>query len=71
MMYRCVGRAYAGTSVQLIIQGLNIGITSAATGDFLRELTLDPNRDYQPTGPPRGPSRKPPARPRKAEGREP
>jgi hypothetical protein len=31
----------------------------AATGELLRELTLDPTRDYQPTGAPKGPTRDP------------
>ena len=29
-----------------------------ATGELLRELTLDPSRDYQPTGTPNGPARR-------------
>jgi transposase InsO family protein len=63
-----VGRTYAGTSVLLIIQDLQIRIINAATGELLRELTLDPARDYQPTGAPKGPTRKPatPARQAKA-----
>jgi Integrase core domain len=55
-----VGRAYAGTSVLLIIQDLQIRIINAATGELLRALTLDPARDYQPTGRPPGPQRKTP-----------
>ena len=43
------GRTYAGTSVLLIVQDLQIRIINAATGELLRELTLDPARDYQPT----------------------
>jgi hypothetical protein len=31
----------------------------AATGELLRELTLDPTRDYQPTGALKGPTRAP------------
>jgi hypothetical protein len=57
-----VGRTYAGTSILLIIQDLNIRIINAATGELLRELTLDPARDYQPTRAPKGPARKPPAK---------
>ena len=59
-----IGRTYAGTSVLLIVQDLQIRIINAATGELLRELTLDPARDYQPTGAPRGPTRKPPAQAR-------
>lgn len=36
---------------------LEIRIINAATGELLRELTLDPNRDYQPTRAPKGPTR--------------
>ncbi len=55
-----VGRTYAGTSVLLIARDLNIRIIHAATGELLRELTLDPTKDYQPTGRPPGPQRKTP-----------
>jgi len=54
------GRTYAGTSVLLIVQDLNIRIIHAATGELLRALTLDPARDYQPTERPPGPQRKTP-----------
>lgn len=30
---------------------------SRATGELIRELTIDPTRDYQPTGAPKGPKR--------------
>jgi hypothetical protein len=33
-------------------------IINAITGELLRELTINPDRDYQPTGPPKGPTRK-------------
>lgn len=45
-----VGRTYAGTYVLLLVQDLDIRIINVATGELLRELTLDPTRDYQPTG---------------------
>jgi transposase InsO family protein len=54
-----VGRTHAGTCVILLIQDLQIRIVNAATGELLRELILDPNRDYQPTGAPKGPTRTP------------
>jgi hypothetical protein len=44
-----VGREHAGTDILLLIQDLHIRI-GAATGELLRELTLDPSRHYQPTG---------------------
>jgi hypothetical protein len=43
-----VGRRHAGTEV--LTQDLHIRIVSKATGELLRELTLDPDRDYQPPG---------------------
>jgi transposase InsO family protein len=55
-----VGRTHAGTCVILLIQDLQIRIVHAATGELLRELILDPSRDYQPTGAPKGPARRPP-----------
>ena len=53
-----VGRTYAGTYVILLIQDLDVRVVHAATGELLRELTIDPRRDYQPTGRPPGPTRK-------------
>jgi hypothetical protein len=41
-----------------VIQDLRIRIIHAATGELLRELTLNPTKDYQPTGAPKGPKRK-------------
>ena len=55
-----IGRTHAGTCVILLIQDLDIRIVHAATGELLRELVLDPTRDYQPTGTPKGPARTPP-----------
>ena len=52
-----VGRTYAGTRVLLLVQDLHIRIIDAATGELLRELTLDLARDYQPTGQPPGPQK--------------
>ncbi|HEY2686820.1 MAG TPA: integrase core domain-containing protein, partial [Streptosporangiaceae bacterium] len=55
-----VGRAHAGTEVLILTQDLHIRIISKATGELLRELTLDPSRDYQPTGKPPRPQPKTP-----------
>ena len=52
-----VGRTHAGTYVRLLIQDLDITIINATTGEILRELALDPTRDYQPTGRPPGPTK--------------
>jgi Integrase core domain len=45
-----IGRDHAGTRVLMLIRDLDIRIITEDTGELLRELTLDPNRDYQPTG---------------------
>ena len=46
------------TRVLILVQDLDIKIINAATGEVLRDFTLDPTRDYQPTGAPKGPTRK-------------
>lgn len=48
-----VGRTYAGTRVVLLVNNLHIRIIGVASGALLRELILDPGRNYQPTGAPR------------------
>ena len=55
-----VGRIHYRTRVLILVQDLNIRIINAATGELLRNLTLDPTRDYQPTGAPKGPTWKKP-----------
>ncbi|WP_328357017.1 IS481 family transposase [Mycobacterium sp. NBC_00419] len=55
-----VGRIHYRTRVLILVQDLNIRIINAATGETLRDFTLDPTRDYQPTGAPKGPKRKKP-----------
>jgi len=39
-----------------LVQDLDITIIDATTGEILRKLTLDPTRNYQPTGRPPGPT---------------
>jgi transposase InsO family protein len=63
-----IGRTHTGTHVLLLVQDLHIRIIDAATGELLRELTLDPDRNYQPTGRPPGPK---PGTPRKRKDPEP
>jgi transposase InsO family protein len=46
-----VGRTHAGTHVILLIQDLDVRIANAITGELLRELTIDPDKDYQPQTP--------------------
>jgi hypothetical protein len=56
-----IGMTHARTRVLMLVQDLDIRVINAATGELLRELTLDPSRDYQPAGQPPGPK---PKRPR-------
>jgi len=44
------GRPHAGTRVLLLVQDLHIRVINADTGELIRELILNPDRDYQPTG---------------------
>jgi transposase InsO family protein len=46
-----VGRTHARTPVILLIQNLDVRVVNAVTGELLRELTIDPHRDYQPKTP--------------------
>jgi transposase InsO family protein len=55
-----IGRTHARTHILMLIRDLHIRVINAATGELLRELTLDPTRDYQPTGRPPGPQPKTP-----------
>ena len=55
-----IGRTHARTPVLMLVHYLHIRVINAATGELLRELTLDPARDYQPTGQPPGPKPKTP-----------
>jgi len=55
-----IGRTHARTRVLVLVQDLDIRIINAATGELLRQLTLDPTRDYQPRNVPTGrPKKKP------------
>ena len=46
-----VGRTHKGTHVLMLVQDLEVRIVNAITGELLRELTIDPARDYQPHRP--------------------
>jgi transposase InsO family protein len=46
-----VGRTHKGTHVILLIQDLEVRVVNAVTGELLRELTIDTNKDYQPRTP--------------------
>jgi transposase InsO family protein len=49
-----VGRTHARTHVVMLIHDRDIRIINAATGELIRQLTIDPTRDYQPSGVPTG-----------------
>jgi transposase InsO family protein len=53
-----IGRTHAGTHVTLLVQDLHVTVVDAATGEVLRDLLIDPRKDYQPRGLPPGPPRK-------------
>ncbi|WP_255032923.1 integrase core domain-containing protein [Mycobacterium marinum] len=55
-----VGRTHHRTRVLILAHDLKIRIINAATGELLRHFTLDPTRDYQPTGAPKAPHGKKP-----------
>ena len=41
-----LGRRHAGTRVMVLVEDLNVRVITE-DGELLRELTLDPSRDYQ------------------------
>jgi transposase InsO family protein len=43
-----IGRTHKGTHVILLIQDLDVRVINAVTGELLRELTINPERNYQP-----------------------
>jgi transposase InsO family protein len=50
-----IGRAHAQAAILMLVNDLDIRVVDTTTGELLRHLTLDPTRDYQPTGRPPGP----------------
>jgi transposase InsO family protein len=56
-----VGQAFRGVRVLVLVHDLDVRVLDAATGELIRTLLVDPNKDYQPTGEPPGPKpRRPP-----------
>ena len=58
-----IGRTHARTHIVLLVDDLHVRIINAATGELLRDLTIDTTHDYQPTGAPKGPTRRTKNRP--------
>lgn len=52
-----LGAALAGTRVRLLVHDLHVIVIDPDTGEIYRELTLDPDRDFQPRGLPPGPKK--------------
>ena len=50
-----IGTEHRRTPVIKLVEDHHVRIINAATGELLRELTIDPTRDYQPLGRPPGP----------------
>jgi transposase InsO family protein len=50
-----LGREHARTRILVLVADRYIRAVDAETGQLLRELTLDPTKDYQPLGRPPGP----------------
>jgi len=65
-----IGRPLAGTPLIMLIHDLEIRVIHAATGEIIRTLTLNPDRQYQPTGAKRGGPQRPYG-PRKSKKPEP
>jgi hypothetical protein len=45
-----IGTNFAGVRILMLIRDLDIRIITEDTGELIRELELDPTRDYQPSG---------------------
>jgi transposase InsO family protein len=48
-----VGRTHARTRVILLVHDLHVRVVNAATGELIRELIVDPSKDYQPKNTPK------------------
>jgi len=66
-----IGAEHARTQVLKLVDGPHVRVINAATGELLRELTIDTTRDYQPLGRPPGPPPKKRRRPEPRQGSDP
>jgi hypothetical protein len=46
-----IGRRWSGTKVLILARDLDLRIITQDNGELIRELTLDPTRDYQAQAP--------------------
>ncbi len=54
-----LGAAHRGIRVVVLVHDLDVRVIAASTGELIRKLTIDPAKDYQPLGTPRGPKPRP------------
>jgi transposase InsO family protein len=52
-----LGNEHRGTPVRMLIHDLDVTIINRNTGEILRELTINPDKDSQPRGLPPGPKK--------------
>lgn len=57
-----LGTEHAGQPVRMLIHDLDVTVINRDTGEILRELVIDPNKNYQPRGLPPGPKKGTPRR---------
>jgi transposase InsO family protein len=57
-----LGYEHNGVTVRILVHDLHVTVIHADTGEILRDLTLDPDRDYQPLGRKPGPAKGSPQR---------
>jgi transposase InsO family protein len=53
-----LGRDRAGVRVTMLVQDLDVRVVDTATGELIRELTIDPSKKFQARGLPPGPQRR-------------
>lgn len=63
-----IGVEHARTQVLKLVDDHHVRIINAATGELLRDLVIDPTRNYQPLGRPPGPQPRKPKRPDPSSG---
>jgi len=51
-----LGAEHRATQVVVLVHDLDVRVVNAATGELIRQLTIDPTKDYQPRGVPPGPT---------------
>ena len=57
-----LGYEHNGHVVRVLVHDLHVTVIHADTGEIIRDLTLDPDRDYQPLGRTPGPAKGSPQR---------